>query len=216
MSSNNLLTTIAWGVAGKVEYALEGSIFVAGAAVQWLRDELGLIKTAAESEELAKAVPDTQGVFMVPAFTGLGAPYWDMYARGAIFGITRGINRNHLVRAVLESICYQTRDILTVMEEDSGVALSSLKVDGGASANEFLIQFQSDILGVKVVRPANLETTAQGAAFLAGLETGFWKDEEDIKNIWSVGKEFLPEMEEERRYALYQQWKRAVNSCRSF
>ncbi len=153
---------------------------------------------------------------MVPAFTGLGAPYWDMYARGAIFGITRGINRNHLVRAVLESICYQTRDILTVMEEDSGVALSSLKVDGGASANEFLIQFQSDILGVKVVRPANLETTAQGAAFLAGLETGFWKDEEDIKNIWSVGKEFLPEMEEERRYALYQQWKRAVNSCRSF
>jgi glycerol kinase len=216
LSSNNLLTTIAWGVAGKVAYALEGSIFVAGAAVQWLRDELGLIKTAAESEELAKAVPDTQGVFMVPAFTGLGAPYWDMYARGAIFGITRGINRNHLVRAVLESICYQTRDILTVMEEDSGVALSSLKVDGGASANEFLIQFQSDILGVKAVRPANLETTAQGAAFLAGLETGFWKDEEDIKNIWSVGKEFLPEMEEERRYALYQQWKRAVNSCRSF
>ena len=168
LSSHNLLTTIAWGMDEKIEYALEGSIFVAGAAVQWLRDEMGLIRTAAESEELAKAVPDTQGVFMVPAFVGLGAPYWDMYARGSMFGLTRGVNRKHVVRAVLESIAYQTRDILSVMEEDSGIKLASLKVDGGASANQFLMQFQSDILGVNVVRPANLETTAQGAACWVG------------------------------------------------
>jgi glycerol kinase len=215
-SSHGLLTTIAWGVGGKVEYVLEGSIFVAGAAVQWLRDELGLIKTSAESEELALAVPDTQGVYMVPAFVGLGAPYWDMYARGSLFGITRGVNRNHIVRAVLESIAYQTRDILSVMEEDSGMQLASLKVDGGASANNFLMQFQSDILGVQVVRPANVETTAQGAAFLAGLEAGVWKDKTDIESIWQAGREFAPQMEEEQRNDKYMQWKRAVNSCRSF
>jgi glycerol kinase len=216
LSSHNLLTTIAWGMDEKIEYALEGSIFVAGAAVQWLRDEMGLIRTAAESEELAKAVPDTQGVFMVPAFVGLGAPYWDMYARGSMFGLTRGVNRKHVVRAVLESIAYQTRDILSVMEEDSGIKLASLKVDGGASANQFLMQFQSDILGVNVVRPANLETTAQGAAFLAGLEAGLWQDKNEIEKVWSVGKEFSPEMDSDRRNSLYQQWKRAVNSCRSF
>lgn len=216
LSSHNLLTTIAWGIGGRIEYALEGSIFVAGAAIQWLRDEMGLIQSAAESEELAMAVPDTQGVFMVPAFVGLGAPYWDMYARGSMFGITRGANRNHVVRAVLESIAYQTRDILSVMEEDSGIKLSSLKVDGGASANNFLMQFQSDILGVNVIRPANLETTAQGAAFLAGLEAGLWQDKNEIQKVWSVGKAFSPEMDFDDRNALYQRWKRAVNSCRSF
>ncbi len=216
MSSHNLLTTIAWGIDGKIEYALEGSVFVAGAAVQWLRDELGLIKTSAESEELAQSVPDTQGVYMIPAFVGLGAPYWDMYARGALFGITRGVNRNHIVRAVLESIAYQTRDILEVMKEDSGIDLATLKVDGGASANNFLMQFQADILDVDVIRPANVETTAQGAAFLAGLEVGVWKDKKDIESIWQVGREFTPQMEEDQRYDKYMKWKQAVNSCRSF
>ena len=216
MSTHNLLTTIAWGIGGKIEYALEGSIFVAGAAVQWLRDEMGMIKNAAESEELALSVKDTQGVFMIPAFVGLGAPYWDMYARGALFGITRGVNRNHIVRAVLESIAYQTRDIITVMEEDTGINITSLKVDGGASANNFLMQFQSDILGVKVIRPSIVETTAQGAAFLAGLEVGIWKDKDDIKSIWKIGKEFMPQMEQEQRQEKYMGWKRAINSCRSF
>ncbi|HHY82479.1 MAG TPA: glycerol kinase GlpK [Clostridiales bacterium] len=216
LSSHNLLTTIAWGIGGKVEYALEGSIFVAGAAIQWLRDELGLIKTAAESEELAMQVEDTQGVYMVPAFVGLGAPYWDMYARGALFGLTRGVNKKHIVRAVLESIAYQTRDILSLMEEDSGISLSSLKVDGGASANQFLMQFQADILGIKVIRPANLETTAQGAAFLAGLEAGIWQDKSDIEKTLKTGREFYPSMDAARRNALYMQWKKAVNSCRSF
>ena len=216
LSPHKLLTTIAWGLDGKVEYALEGSVFVAGAAVQWLRDEMGLIKTAAESEKLAISVPDTQGVFMVPAFVGLGAPYWDMYARGSIFGITRGANRRHIVRAVLESIAYQTRDVLSVMEEDSDISISSLKVDGGASANEFLMQFQSDILGVEVVRPSNLETTALGAAFLAGLEVSIWQDKQDISNTWHIDKKFAPTMEKEERNSLYMQWKKAVNSCRSF
>ena len=216
ISSHNLLTTIAWSIGGKIEYALEGSIFVAGAAVQWLRDELGLIKNAAESEELAMKVPDTQGVFIVPAFVGLGAPYWDMYARGAIFGLTRGVNRNHIVRAVLESIAYQTRDVLSAMEEDSGISLSVLKVDGGASANEFLMQFQSDILGTKVIRPANLETTAQGAAFLAGLEAGIWQDKSDIEKIWIADKEYTPEMDLYHRNQLYNRWKKAVNSCRTY
>ncbi|NLC44606.1 MAG: glycerol kinase, partial [Clostridiales bacterium] len=186
------------------------------AAVQWLRDEMELISNAAESEELANSVPDTQGVFMVPAFVGLGAPYWDMYARGSIFGITRGVNRRHIVRAVLESIAYQTRDVISVMEEDSGIPISTLKVDGGASVNEFLMQFQSDILGVEVVRPINLETTALGAAFLAGLELGVWKDKQEISDIWHMGKEFAPIMEKEERNSLYMQWKKAINSCRSF
>lgn len=216
LSSHDLLTTIAWGINGEIEYALEGSIFVAGAAIQWLRDELGLIETAAESEELAMAVKDTQGVYVVPAFVGLGAPYWDMYARGSIFGITRGANRNHIVRAVLESIAYQTRDVISVMEKDSSIALSSLKADGGASANNFLMQFQSDILGVTVARPANLETTAQGAAFLSGLEAGIWKDKKDLKNTWKTGRQYMPKMDPEQRNSLYQGWKRAVDSCRSF
>ncbi|HCS72931.1 MAG TPA: glycerol kinase [Clostridiales bacterium] len=216
LSPHKLLTTIAWGIGGKVEYALEGSVFVAGAAVQWLRDEMGLIKTAAESEELAGSVPDTQGVLMVPAFVGLGAPYWDMYARGSIFGITRGVNRKHIVRAVLESIAYQTRDVLSVMEEDSGISISRLKVDGGASANKFLMQFQSDILGVEVAQPANLETTALGAAFLAGLELGVWKDKQEISDIWHMGRKFTPIMAKEERNSLYMQWKKAVNSCQSF
>ncbi len=216
LSSHNLLTTIAWGIGGKTEYALEGSVFVAGAAVQWLRDEMGLIRTAAESEKLAMSVPDTQGVYMIPAFVGLGAPYWDMYARGALFGITRGVNRNHIVRAVLESIAYQVRDILSVMEEDSGIHPAALKVDGGASANNFLMQFQSDILNVPVIRPANVETTAQGAAFLAGLEAGFWKDKKEIQTIWQAEREFVPQMEDAERTEKYMAWKRAVNSCRSF
>ena len=172
-SKNGLLTTIAWGVDGKVEYALEGSIFVAGAAVQWLRDELRLVDNAAQTEAMAASVPDSHGVYLVPAFVGLGAPYWDMYARGTLVGLTRGANRNHIVRATLESIAYQTRDVLQAMEEDSGIKLAALKVDGGAVANNFLMQFQSDILGVPVQRPCVTETTAMGAAFLAGLAVGF-------------------------------------------
>ena len=179
-SKNGLLTTIAWGVDGKVEYALEGSIFVAGAAVQWLRDELRLVDNAAQTEAMAASVPDSHGVYLVPAFVGLGAPYWDMYARGTLVGLTRGANRNHIVRATLESIAYQTRDVLQAMEEDSGIKLAALKVDGGAVANNFLMQFQSDILGVPVQRPCVTETTAMGAAFLAGLAVGFWKSKSEI------------------------------------
>jgi len=209
-SRNGLLTTIAWGIDGKVNYALEGSIFMAGAAVQWLRDELKLIDNAAQSEELASAVPDTQGVYVVPAFVGLGAPYWDMYARGAILGLTRGSNRNHIVRATLESIAYQTRDVLQAMEDDSGIALKALKVDGGAVANNFLMQFQSDILGVPVKRPAITETTAMGAAFLAGLAVGFWKDKEEIAAMLKVDRTFAPAMPEAVRNQKYKHWKKAV------
>ena len=216
LSQNKLLTTIAWGIGGKLEYALEGSIFSAGAAVQWLRDEMGLIRTATESEQLAMSVPDTQGVYMVPAFVGLGAPYWDMYARGALLGVTRGTNRKHVVRAVLESIAYQTRDILSIMEEDSGFSVAALKVDGGASANDFLMQFQADILDRIVVRPVNLESAAKGAAYLAGLEIGFWKDKEEVKQIWQADKEYIPGMNTNTGNSLYMQWKKAVNSCRSF
>ena len=209
-SKNGLLTTIAWGIDGKVNYALEGSIFMAGAAVQWLRDELKLIDNAAQSEELASAVPDTQGVYVVPAFVGLGAPYWDMYARGAILGLTRGSNRNHIVRATLESIAYQTRDVLQAMEEDSGIALKALKVDGGAVANDFLMQFQSDILGVPVKRPAITETTAMGAAFLAGLAVGFWKDKEEIAAMLKVSCTYTPAMTDVVRNEKYRGWKKAV------
>ena len=209
-SNNGLLTTIAWGLDGKVEYALEGSIFVAGAAVQWLRDELKIIDNAAASEAMAAAVPDTNGVYVVPAFVGLGAPYWDMYARGAVLGLTRGANKNHLVRATLESITYQTRDVLEAMQEDSGIELKSLKVDGGAVANNFLMQFQSDILGVPVDRPVVTETTALGAAYLAGLAVGYWSDKEEIAKKWNVDKTFQPEMEEESRNKKYAGWKKAV------
>ena len=215
-SRNGLLTTIAWGVDGKVDYALEGSIFVAGAAVQWLRDELRLIDDAAHSEELANSVPDTNGVFVVPAFVGLGAPYWDMYARGAIVGLTRGANRNHIVRATLESIAYQTRDVLQAMQDDSGIALQALKVDGGAVANNFLMQFQADILGVPVDRPKVTETTALGAAFLAGLAVGFWKDKAEIAAKWNVDRTFTPAMPAEVRETRYKGWTRAVERARNW
>lgn len=211
-SKNGLVTTIAWGVDGKVEYALEGSIFVAGAAIQWLRDQLGLIRDSAESEVLAKAVPDTNGCYMVPAFVGLGAPHWDQYARGAIVGLTRGTNRNHIVRATLESLAYQVTDVLKAMEEDSGIKLGTLAVDGGACANDFLMQFQADIINTVVARPKTIETTAMGAAYLAGLAVGYWQSKEEIKANHVIAKEFAPNMEEVRREKLLDGWKKAVKS----
>ena len=213
-SKNGLVTTIAWGVDGKVEYALEGSIFVAGAAIQWLRDELGLIRNAAESEAMAKSVPDSNGCYMVPAFVGLGAPHWNQYARGAIVGLTRGVNRNHIVRATLEAIAYQVYDVLKAMEEDSGIKLSSLQVDGGACANSFLMQTQADIINVKVERPSCIETTAMGAAYLAGLAVGYWDDKEMIKGNHVIEQTFTPAMDEETRNHLLRGWHRAVRaSC---
>ncbi|MCT4596119.1 MAG: glycerol kinase GlpK [Anaeromicrobium sp.] len=210
-SNNGLLTTIAWGVDGKVEYALEGSIFVAGASVQWLRDELKLISDAKDSEYFAKKAEDTAGVYVVPAFVGLGAPYWDMYARGTIVGLTRGANRNHIIRATLESIAYQTRDVLEAMQEDSKINLTELKVDGGAVANNFLMGFQADALGVPVVRPEIIETTAMGAAYLAGLAVGFWESKDEITKRWNVDKKFNPSMEDDKKEKLYAGWKKAVN-----
>lgn len=210
-SKNGLLTTIAWGVDGKVEYALEGSIFIAGAAIQWLRDELRIIDKASDSEPLAEAVNDTNGVYVVPAFVGLGAPYWDQYARGTIVGLTRGAKKEHLIRATLESLAYQTSDVLKAMEEDSGITLKALKVDGGACANNFLMQFQSDVLGVQVDRPEVIETTALGAAYLAGLAVGYWKDKEDISKNWAISRSFTPTMDEDRRKELLGGWKEAVN-----
>ncbi|WIV12677.1 glycerol kinase GlpK [Proteiniborus sp. MB09-C3] len=212
-SKNGLLTTIAWGVDGKVEYALEGSIFIAGAVVQWLRDELKLIDSAKDSEYFATRVEDNNGVYLVPAFVGLGAPYWDMYARGTIVGLTRGANRNHIIRAALESICYQTRDVLEAMQEDSGIDLQALKVDGGAVANNFLMQFQSDILGVPVHRPEVIETTALGAAYLAGLAVEFWESKEEIAKKWNVDRVFEHDMEEDKKDALYDGWKKAVGKA---
>ena len=209
-SKNGLLTTIAWGVDGKVEYALEGSIFIGGAAIQWLRDELRILFDAQQSEFYSQSIGDTNGVYVVPAFAGLGAPYWDMYARGCIMGLTRGANRAHLVRATLESIAYQVKDVLNAMQEDSGLNLKNLKVDGGVSANNFLMQFQSDILNVNINRPKVLETTAMGAAYLAGLAVGFYKDKEDIKKSVTIEREFEPNMSEEKRKVLYKGWKRAV------
>lgn len=210
MSKNGLLTTIAWGVDNKVSYALEGSIFVAGASVQWLRDQLRLVYNAAETEYYAGLVEDTNGVYVVPAFTGLGAPYWDMYARGAIVGLSRGAKREHIVRATLESIAYQTKDVLSAMEKDSGIQLKALKVDGGAAANNFLMQFQADILNVPVHRPKVLETTALGAAYLAGLAVEFWKDQNEIKVNWAVDREFPVQMAESVRTVRYQGWQKAV------
>lgn len=209
-SENGLLTTISWGVDGKVEYALEGSIFMGGASIQWLRDELRMIKSAADSEKYAMRVENTNGVYVVPAFTGLGAPYWDMYARGTIVGLTRGAKKEHLIRATLESIAYQTKDVLEAMQNDSGIELKSLKVDGGASNNNFLMQFQSDILNVKIDRPKIVETTALGAAYLAGLAVVFFKSKEDIKKRWVCDREFEPKMSEEVREKSYKDWKRAV------
>lgn len=210
-SKNGLLTTIAWGIDGKVEYALEGSIFVAGATIQWLRDELRMIKTSPESERYAEAVEDTNGVYLVPAFVGLGAPYWDQYARGTIVGLTRGTKKEHFIRAALESLAYQTYDVLKAMEEDSGIKLSALKVDGGACANNFLMQFQSDVLGVEVHRPEVIETTALGAAYLAGLAVGYWANKEEVSKNWAVSREFIPAMEEEKREELLAGWHKAVN-----
>ena len=209
-SENGLITTIAWGLDGKVTYALEGSVFVAGAAIQWLRDEMRIIDSAEDSEYMAKKVKDTNGCYVVPAFTGLGAPYWDQYARGTIVGITRGVNKCHIIRATLESLAYQVNDVLVAMKADSGIALSSLKVDGGASANNFLMQTQSDIINVPVNRPQCVETTAMGAAYLAGLAVGYWKDLEDIKNNWMVDRTFVPVLEEKTRTERIQGWKKAV------
>lgn len=212
-SHNGLVTTIAWGVDDKVEYALEGSIFVAGAAVQWLRDELGLIRDAAESEVLAKSVPDANGCYVVPAFVGLGAPYWDQYARGAIVGLTRGVNRNHIVRATLESIAYQVNDVLMAMQEDSGMSITSLRVDGGACDNDFLMQFQADILNTSVVRPYCIETTAMGAAYLAGLAVGYWRSKEEILANHVIAAEFKPQMGQAKRETLLQGWHNAVKAA---
>lgn len=212
-SHNGLVTTIAWGLDDKVEYALEGSIFVAGAAVQWLRDELGLIRDAAESEVLAKSVPDANGCYVVPAFVGLGAPYWDQYARGAIVGLTRGVNRNHIVRATLESIAYQVNDVLMAMQEDSGMPITSLRVDGGACDNDFLMQFQADILNTSVVRPYCIETTAMGAAYLAGLAVGYWRSKEEILANHVIAAEFKPQMGQAKRESLLQGWHNAVKAA---
>lgn len=212
-SHNGLVTTIAWGVDDKVEYALEGSIFVAGAAVQWLRDELGLIRDAAESEVLAKSVPDANDCYVVPAFVGLGAPYWDQYARGAIVGLTRGVNRKHVVRATLESIAYQVNDVLMAMQEDSGMPITSLRVDGGACDNDFLMQFQADILNTSVVRPYCIETTAMGAAYLAGLAVGYWRSKEEILANHVIAAEFKPQMGQAKRESLLQGWHNAVKAA---
>jgi glycerol kinase len=209
-SKNGLITTIAASHNDRVEYALEGSVFVAGAAIQWLRDELMIIRHAADSEKYAKEVDDTNGVYVVPAFTGLGAPYWDQYARGAIVGLTRGFNKNHLIRATLESIAYQTYDVIKAMEQDAACPLKSLKVDGGACANGFLMQFQADVLDTIVIKPKCIETTALGAAYLAGLAVGFWKDREEIKKNWALAEVFRPSMTEERRKELIRGWNKAV------
>ncbi len=215
-SRNNLLTTVAWGTGKKVEYALEGSVFIAGAVVQWLRDGLRIISRASDSEPLAAGLSSNEGVYFVPAFVGLGAPYWDMYARGAILGVTRGTTQAHIARAGLESIAYQTRDVLECMEKDSGIRLKELRVDGGAAANAFLMQFQADILGVPVVIQETTETTALGAAYLAGLAVGFWKDTQQVAKNFKVRKKFIPRMPVRQREALYRKWKKAVERARGW
>jgi glycerol kinase len=213
-SKNGLLTTIAWGEGGKVEYALEGSVFIAGAAIQWLRDGLRMIDNAAFTETYASKVEDSNGVYVVPAFVGLGAPYWDQYARGIVVGLTRGVEKEHFIRATLESLAYQSYDVIKAMEADAGVELKAIRVDGGAAANDFLMKFQSDILGVDVIRPTVIETTALGAVYLAGLAVGFYADKEDIRNNVSVDKVFKSDMSDETRSALVAGWKEAVK--RSF
>lgn len=209
-SENGLVTTIAWGLDGKVEYALEGSIFVAGAAIQWLRDEMRLIDSAMDSEYMAQKVKDTGGCYVVPAFTGLGAPHWDPYARGTIVGLTRGVNKYHIIRATLESLAYQVNDVLGAMEADSGIRLTSLRVDGGASANNFLMQTQADIINAPVKRPRCIETTAMGAAYLAGLAAGYWKSREEVRENWAIDRIFEPEMKEEERTNKIRGWNKAV------
>ncbi|MEN0650843.1 glycerol kinase GlpK [Caldifermentibacillus hisashii] len=215
-SEHGLLTTIAWGLDGKVEYALEGSIFVAGSAIQWLRDGLRMFKEAKDSEAYAACVSSTDGVYMVPAFVGLGTPYWDSDVRGAVFGLTRGTSKEHFIRATLESLAYQTRDVLSAMEQDSGIALKTLRVDGGAVQNNFLMQFQSDILNVPVERPIVSETTALGAAYLAGLAVGYWESQEEIAKQWVIDKKFEPGMSDFEREKLYEGWKKAVHAAMAF
>ncbi len=215
-SETGLLGTVAWGLEGRTEYALEGSVFIAGAAIQWLRDEMKLLNDAAESEALARSVPDTHGVYLVPAFVGLGAPHWDAYARGTITGITRGANRAHVVRAVLESIAYQTREVVDAMASDSGMRPEVLRVDGGAARNDFLCQFQADILGIPVERPAITESTALGAAYLAGLGAGFWKDKQQLASHLHLGRRFVPGMDIARREELYAGWMRAVERSKGW
>lgn len=214
-SENGLLTTIACGLNGKVTYALEGSVFTGGAVVQWLRDEMRFFSDSADAEFLAKKVPDTGGVYLVPAFTGLGAPYWDMYARGIMVGLTRGTKREHIIRAALEAIAYQSYDLVTAMERDTGITSTSLSVDGGASQNAFLMQFQADILGKSILRPQVYETTALGAAYLAGLAVGLWRGIEEIKTLWSVEKRFEPDMSESTRRQLLDGWHTAIGHCLS-
>jgi glycerol kinase len=215
VASETLLTTIAWGLNGRIDYALEGSVFIAGAAIQWLRDEMGIIKSAAESESLAASVPDSGGVYFVPAFVGLGAPYWDAFARGTIVGLTRGSGKAHVARAALDAIAYQTRDVLEAMEKDSGISLKALGVDGGAAANNLLCQFQADILNVPVERPAVAETTALGAAYLAGLATGFWNNLEEIGQNHQIERRFSPDMPDSTRKRLYDGWLNAVARART-
>ena len=214
-STHNLITTVAWRVDGKPMYALEGSVFVGGAVVQWLRDELGLVKTAAETEALAQEVADNGGVYFVPAFTGLGAPHWDMYSRGTLVGLTRGANRAHIVRAALESIAYQSADVIDAMESDAGIKTVALRVDGGASANSFLMQFQADLMNAEVIRPQVIETTAMGAAMLAGRAVGLWTDS-DLRNLQSVDREFIPAMDEKQRALLLRHWHRAVERSKGW
>ncbi|HEC2147751.1 TPA: glycerol kinase GlpK [Staphylococcus delphini] len=215
-SGNGLLTTIAYGIDGKVNYALEGSIFVSGSAIQWLRDGLRMINSAPQSEDYAKRVDSTEGVYVVPAFVGLGTPYWDSDARGAIFGLTRGTEKEHFIRATLESLCYQTRDVIEAMAQDSGIEVNSLRVDGGAVKNNFLMQFQSDLLNIEVERPEINETTALGAAYLAGIATGFWKDKSEIQRRWKLEKSFEPEMDQKESNRLYKGWKKAVEATQVF
>ncbi|MBQ9961090.1 MAG: glycerol kinase GlpK [Firmicutes bacterium] len=215
-SKNGLVTTIAWGLDGKVNYALEGSVFVCGAAIQWLRDEIDILEKSSDSEAMATSVEDSCGLYVVPAFVGLGAPYWDPYARGAVMGITRGANKNHLVRATLESLAYQTNDLIEAMTDDLGSCLVSLKVDGGACANNFLMQFQSDILNCDVKRPVCIETTSLGAAYLAGLATGYWTSKEDVLQNWQVDRVFKPAMEDEKRQQMLAGWSKAVDRVRGW
>lgn len=215
-SENGLLTTLAWGIDGKVTYALEGSIFVAGSAIQWLRDGLRMFRNSSDSEQYAERVTSTEGVYVVPAFVGLGTPYWDSDVRGAVFGLTRGTSKEHFVRATLESLCYQTNDVLAAMQADSGIPFTTLRVDGGAVANNFLMQFQSDLLDVPVDRPVINETTALGAAYLAGLAVGFWKSTDEVAAYWKLDRQFTPAMESEERDGLYGGWKKAVKAAQAF
>lgn len=215
-SSNGLLTTIAIGIDNKIEYALEGSVFIAGAAIQWLRDEMKFFSDAADTEYFATKIENNGGVYLVPAFVGLGSPYWDMYARGTIVGLTRGSNRNHIIRAALEAIAYQSKDLIEAMKEDSGLSFSTLKVDGGAVRNNFLMQFQADILNTDVLRPEITETTALGAAYLAGLAVGFWKDKENIVKNWKLNRKFTPNLSEELRNKYFKGWKKAVEKAKKW